>query len=391
MKTKIKSFLVALIATLVLTFFAPFGVAGGGGGTTTTTTVAVNPEKDPERIADAAMLGKKVVKYRFEVGFYRQMEKGEPGSRWVYGRCELNLQGFITLQVIDGVEIPIDPQKPLKGLALNKEGMAVDFNAWCYGLVGLAGGEEVSFGHYFTRVWRGEAISFEMLPVNQRAILAYKAPEGVNPNNLRLMLPNGNSFGYGSRDGGFSVWLDPLLRNQGYQIVDTSTGEVLQRGIIDPFSSNMPMVSSTSPINIGWAEGVREISISETNRNAWFENQQLTTTLKRGDKLYPARVYYADLQDAGVSLWFYDLKSGRAVVEVYGVRPDGEDLLATGGYSSALREVTLNGYFQKIRVVVIGDSTDAVEPYGFQFSATWNEGRPQPSPGPLPEPVGVGE
>jgi hypothetical protein len=280
----------------------------------------------------------------------------------------MNLRGGITALTIDGVQVPIVKSKPLKGLPANTHGNAIDFNAWISGVDSR--GEYISYASFYTRLWKtGDPVNFELIPAGVRTTLSFAPPAGVNQNNLQLRLSNGNSFGYNSYSGGFSVWLDPLLRDQDYSVVDASTGQVLQVGTIDPFRASV--VSTDSPVNIRLAEGVLNIPISETNRSAWFDGVALTTTVQRGADFYPARVLYADLKGGGLAMEIYNPAQGNIFVEVYEVTPEGETSVGGKYANSSPLQLAIPKYLGKVRIVIIGDSQGAVSPGGVTMFLNW--------------------
>jgi hypothetical protein len=358
---KIKSILVALLALVFTPTFANFAEAGP---VTVQATPVVAPARNPERIADAMLLGKEIVAYQGSFGFYRDVGDGNPC--WIRGAFVMDLSGAITSLNINDVEVPIAKSKPLKGLPANTKGRAVDFNAWIYGVD--VNWNQVTYGSFYTRLWNpGDPVSFSVLPSYTRAEVPFKAPPGVKSESLQLQISSGDGHsynGYNSYDGTFSVWLDPLVRSQDYSIVDTSTGVVLQRGKVDSFRKAEP--STDSPVSVSLAEGVIHIPINETNTSASFQSVQFATQVVREGKSYPARVFYTDLKGSGLALEFYNLPKDQGVVEVYEVTADGERL---AGRQTANNWTTLAipEYLGKVRIVIIGASEDSLGPWGMMI------------------------
>ena len=367
MKT-FQSLLTAIVALILTTAFANLAQAGP-----TATSPVVTPTNNPERIADAMLLGNEVVAYRGYFQYWRDMEDGSP-RQIARGNWMMDLWGNITQLSLDDVRVPIAKSKPLKGLPANVKGKTTDYYASVTGID--AGGNQVTFGEFQTRLLNiGDPISFELLPGRVRTTQSFTPPPGVDPSRLRMETLDGSSFGYDSYYGGFVAWLDSLLRDQDYTIVDTSTGEVLGRGVIDPF--HKPVPSTDSSINVRLAEGVLNIPISETNTSVWLTEIKLTTTVERWGENYPARVFYADLKGGGLALEVHNLVPKRSLVEVYEVTPDGERLLTqawpvydSNGNPTPTR-VTVREYLGKVRVVIIGETTEAVGNYGLWINANW--------------------
>lgn len=366
---KSKLLLTALIA-LVLTSFANFAQAGGSTVTVQATPV-VGPAHNPERIADAMLLGTPVVAYNGYFHYWRDFGDVLPRQR-ASGSWTMNLKGEITSLTLDDVQVPIVKGKPLKGLPINASGKATDYYANIRGVD--ASGNQVVFGDFQTRLLNtGDPINFTLLPGNVRTTKSYSPPAGVDPSKLRMETANGSSFGYDDYYGGFVAWLDSLLRNLDYSIVDTSTGEVLERGVIDPFGT--PVVSTDSPVNFALAEGVLNIPVGETNTSVWLTGVMLTTSVERWEQNYPARVLYADMKGLGLALEVHNLAPRKGLVEVYEVTPDGERLVARaysesdGNGNPFPTRIAIPEYLGKIRVVIVGETTEVVGEYGLWINA----------------------
>ncbi len=364
----LKFLLTALVALVLITTFANFAQAGP-----TATTPVVAPAHNPERIADAMLLGTPVLAYNGYFHYWRDFGDVSP-RQWASGSWTMNLKGEITSLTLDDVQVPIVKSKPLKGLPINAKGKVTDYYANIRGVD--ASGNQVVFGDFQTRLLNpGDPISFTLLPGNVRTTKSYTPPPGVDPSKLRMETSNGSSFGYDSYYQGFVAWLDSLLRDQEYAVVDTSTGEVLERGVIDPF--HKPVPSTDSPVNVRLAEGVLNIPISETNTSAWLTEIKLTTTVERWGQNYPARVFYADLRGGGLALEVHNLVPRKALVEVYEVTTDGERLITQHEANSDKdgnlipTQIAIPEYLGKVRVVVIGETTEAIGPYGLWINANW--------------------
>lgn len=353
MKKFLSVLLLALLSCLSISAFGQTVVA------------AQEQARDPRKIAAAfSMLGRET-RYYGNYDYY--VVKSEGVSSYVYGYfiAEANPDGSvgrITHLYKNGVEIPL--AAPLSRFPHDIEGAMT--RVWMN--VGGVQSEnrQLSHGYFYTEsLGKGDPIVINLKPSYVSASIKMTLPAGVNPDTVRLVTADGRRYWYDSWSGQFDVWIDPVLGNQDYTIVDASTGAVIQSGgVLGPF-----MIAKETPDNalgIVREEGVQLVSISKTNDWQSFTGQQFVTKVTYSDTVYPAKVFYADTLDGGnLAVSLYGISGPDTFLLIEEVLDDGSLQLikkVQGDNYYELRTETKSSYHRLV-ITVLGQS--AIPSRGF--------------------------
>lgn len=282
-----------------------------------TTVGVMGSTGDSERIA-RAFLAHDVVRYNGWLNFQRVMPDGS--SNWVNGHFGLSLDGWITYLVIDDVTILSSGDAPLAGLPSNKVGSATLYNINLCGVDGQ--GQAVINGGFYTKLLLpGDPILVTLHPSYVERFITFDLPDGVNPNEIQIRDSNRCNWGYDSQRGGFSIWADPTATFT-YEIANTSTGEVYERGSVGDGPETIPAGDNIVSLAYG---GVSALLMDQSKYWENLQNIYLDNFVEREGASVPAKVIMTNAYGDQITINSGNFPAD-GQIEVREWRPEGEEM-----------------------------------------------------------------
>lgn len=239
-------------------------------------------------------------------------------------------------------------------------GIARDFSMWIFCYESRQSWETLASGFFYAIVFDEEdPIVLDLKPAPKREEVAFRLPNGVSPQNLRLEIAEADGglsrYGYYAREGKFIVYINPLFEVR-YRILDAATGIVyVEDGALDPLGDIIR--PEVSVLNFGRPGKIVPVVFPESG-SIFFENQWLDgVILSDADGTEtPAKVYYMDLAAGSLSVYTFGI---RGTAEIYGWRGIDEEMITilTAAVSPSFSYLSLPQGFSKIAVVVKGEVT----------------------------------
>ncbi len=291
---------------------------------------------------------------------------------WEYGEFTMQADGTITVLSLQGDNVAIPSDAPLRGLPYPTVGQRRDFNLSINAYD--KDNQYLGYGNAYTVVLKkGDPLVVELKMANVGDFIKSALPAGVSPNGFVLETTDGSRFYYNTGYGGFFVWSSPVT-GVGFRIYDSQTGIVYQYGDIVPFDD--VQVTTDSIVSVTIEGNVVPLSFGSGNNYTYRSNQLLngsvpvvnpSTGVKTNAK---AKVYTASLNGKMVSMSIYGVK-GKVVVKEWSDSGDLQVIAQGQSYipeydSFSLTRVTIPGGCDKVIIEVIGDLD--VPTIGFELS-----------------------